>query len=199
MNFNSLYLGDCLEILPTFEPKSIDFTITSPPFKTYHKDYEKENEIYYPWLDKVLTELRRVTKEYIIMFNSSTRMVEISKRFNPHRIMIWYKGIINYSYRYEPIFIFKTGTESFKINKRIWGDTFKFQPIHKWSIPYENPVELYEAIVKMITKKNDIILDPFIGSGTLALAAKYLNRKWIGIEKNEDYYNLAKKRIESSL
>lgn len=44
---------------------------------------------------------------------------------------------------------------------------------------------------------NDVVLDPFSGSGTTCYVAKKLNRKYIGIEKNEEYFNISKKRIDS--
>lgn len=45
-------------------------------------------------------------------------------------------------------------------------------------------------------KKGDIILDPFIGSGTTAIASRQLSRKYIGIELNTEFYNLAKGNLE---
>jgi len=197
LELNYIYTGDCLEILRKYFPdKSIDFVITSPPFKTYVGDRELSDAQYYSWLSEVLDELERVTKEYTFMFNSSTRLIEICRRFNPVRILIWYKGIMKYSYRYEPIFIFKHSTATIKINKRIWSDTFKFLAIHKWLTPYQNPVPLYRAIVKMVTRPNEIVLDPFMGSGTLALACILENRPWVGIEINPEYVKIANDRIK---
>jgi len=196
LKLNYIYTGDCIDILRKYFPdKCIDFVITSPPFKTYVGDRELSNDKYYSWLDTVLNELERVTKQYSLMFNSSTRLIEICRRFNPIRVLIWYKGIMKYSYRYEPIFIFRHNTATLKINKRIWSDTFKFQAIHKWLTPYQNPVALYRAIVKMITRNNEIVLDPFMGSGTLALACLLEGRPWVGIEINPEYVEIANNRI----
>jgi DNA modification methylase len=47
----------------------------------------------------------------------------------------------------------------------------------------------------MASIKGDVVLDPFIGSGTTAVAAKELKRKWYGIETNPEYVKIAKKRI----
>ena len=61
------------------------------------------------------------------------------------------------------------------------------------------PLELPFRCIKLLTDPRDIILDPFIGSGTTAIAALQLRRKYIGIEKEEDYVNLAKRRIKRNL
>jgi len=52
-----------------------------------------------------------------------------------------------------------------------------------------------QHIVKIHTNKNDIVLDPFMGSGTTGVACKNLNRNFIGIELDKKYYKIAKKRI----
>jgi site-specific DNA-methyltransferase (adenine-specific) len=50
--------------------------------------------------------------------------------------------------------------------------------------------------IKILSYKNDIILDPFVGSGTSAVAAELLDRQWIGIELSPDYCNVARNRIK---
>ena len=58
-------------------------------------------------------------------------------------------------------------------------------------------------VVKMMienhTKENDIVYDPFMGSGTTAIAAKELNREYLGSEISQEYYDISKKRIETNL
>ena len=51
--------------------------------------------------------------------------------------------------------------------------------------------------IKILSYKNDVILDPFNGSGTSCVAAEILDRRWIGIELSENYANIAKERIQS--
>ena len=58
------------------------------------------------------------------------------------------------------------------------------------------PVDLLEYIIKTSSNENDIVLDCFMGSGSTGVACKHTNRKFIGIEIDEKYYELAKKRIE---
>lgn len=57
------------------------------------------------------------------------------------------------------------------------------------------PPELPEYLIKMLSDENDLVLDPFIGSGTTGRVAEKLNRKWIGFEISEEYCNIAKKDV----
>jgi site-specific DNA-methyltransferase (adenine-specific)/site-specific DNA-methyltransferase (cytosine-N4-specific) len=57
------------------------------------------------------------------------------------------------------------------------------------------PVSLPEWFIKLFTKDEDVVLDPFMGSGTTAVAAKKLNRYYIGMEKHPLYRKYANKRI----
>ena len=62
----------------------------------------------------------------------------------------------------------------------------------------EKPVELMEILISNSTNENDIILDPFAGSGTTGVACKNLNRNFIGIELDEKYFEVGKKRIKNN-
>lgn len=63
--------------------------------------------------------------------------------------------------------------------------------------PTQKPLEFMKRLIEMATKKGDTVLDPFIGTGTTAVAAHQLKRRWIGIESNTEYVKIAKKRIGS--
>ena len=62
--------------------------------------------------------------------------------------------------------------------------------------PTQKPISLLERIILSSTKENDLILDPFNGSGTTGIVATNLNRKYIGIEQETEYCELTIKRIE---
>lgn len=81
-----------------------------------------------------------------------------------------------------------------------------------WDIPYLNPsaaervgyptqkpISLLERIIDIVTDEGDVVLDPFMGSGTTLVAAKLKNRQYIGIDKSVDAIDLAKKRLESPI
>lgn len=63
----------------------------------------------------------------------------------------------------------------------------------------QKPTELLEYIIKTYTNENDLVLDNCIGSGSTAIAAINTNRNWIGIEKDETFFDNARKRIENRL
>jgi site-specific DNA-methyltransferase (adenine-specific)/modification methylase len=65
--------------------------------------------------------------------------------------------------------------------------------------PTQKPEKLLELIIKASSNENDIVLDPFFGTGTTGKIAEQLNRKWIGIEKNEQYILVAKERLKLRL
>ena len=61
--------------------------------------------------------------------------------------------------------------------------------------PTIKPVKLMEWLVKLLSSEGDVVLDPFSGSGTTAVACKALNRNYIGIEMNEHYIDISKQRL----
>lgn len=64
--------------------------------------------------------------------------------------------------------------------------------------PTVKPIKLMEYLVKLISPKGSLVLDPFMGSGTTGIAALNLGRRFIGIEKEPEYFEVAKKRIENA-
>jgi len=65
--------------------------------------------------------------------------------------------------------------------------------------PTQKPLKVIKWIIKYLSKKNDIVLDPFIGSGTTAVACKQLDRHYIGFEINSKYCEIAEKRLRSAV
>ena len=65
--------------------------------------------------------------------------------------------------------------------------------------PTQKPVELLSRIILASTKENDLVLDPFCGSSATGVAAALLNRKYVGIDLEEEYLQLSKKRLEETI
>lgn len=71
----------------------------------------------------------------------------------------------------------------------------EFDKVKSTLHPTQKPVALFEYLIKTYTNEGDVVLDNCIGSGTTAIAAINTDRNYIGIELDEDYYNIAKQRI----
>ena len=65
--------------------------------------------------------------------------------------------------------------------------------------PTVKPLELMKYLVKLVTPENALVLDPFMGSGTTGVAAVQIGRRFLGVEKDGEYFNYAKNRIETAL
>jgi len=93
---------------------------------------------------------------------------------------------------WKPILWYVKGEKSNNID--YMRDSMKLdvsKDLHKW----EQPIDFVEKIIESLTVKNQVVLDPFMGSGTFGVAAHRLERNFIGIEKDEEVYNRAKGRI----
>ncbi|MBS7251544.1 MAG: site-specific DNA-methyltransferase [Candidatus Freyarchaeota archaeon] len=86
------------------------------------------------------------------------------------------------------------GKEWTKYSISIW-DVVKSPEEMKLKHPAMFPEELVRRLIKIYTKEGEVVLDPFMGSGTIVLAARNLNRKGIGFELCEEFFSLAKKRL----
>jgi len=69
---------------------------------------------------------------------------------------------------------------------------------HKSLHPTAKPINLCEWILKTYSNEDETVLDMFMGAGSVGVAARNLNRRFLGIEKDIDYFNIAKKRIEGN-
>lgn len=63
------------------------------------------------------------------------------------------------------------------------------------SHPTQKPLKLIQQVMLTASKKGDLILDPFMGSGTTAVVAQALGRRWVGIEKESKYVDIVRKRL----
>ena len=90
--------------------------------------------------------------------------------------------------------------ETLSINGDKWTDMDRREnnkPTPRRNIhPTAKPIKLMSYIITLTTRENDIVLDPFIGSGTTAISSILLKRRFIGFEREEEYYKIATERIK---
>jgi DNA modification methylase len=94
----------------------------------------------------------------------------------------------------------KVAEEGYRLDPRGGGFDVMVYPqprplLHK----AEKPLELIMKLVHCSSNEGDVVLDPFLGSGTTAVVCERLGRRWIGIEVEERFCEIAKKRIEEKL
>ena len=108
--------------------------------------------------------------------------------------------IINRKYKYDKT-IYNNQTDSFKVNEgyRHAKSIIRISnPRIQGGHPTQKPLELMEYLIKTYSNENQTVLDNCMGSGTTGVACKLLNRNFIGIELNENYFKMAKERIENT-
>ena len=117
-------------------------------------------------------------------------------------ILIWEKslGIINkkrYAQNAEFIIrIYDLGTGLNAVeDSTMYSRVIQAQTLHKKLTPTQKPTSIMERFIRLSSKEGDVVLDPFLGSGTTAVAAIRLGRKYIGIEREERFYRIAEERI----
>lgn len=212
-----LRLGDCLEVMKSIEDSSIDAVVTDPPFGidfkyNSHKDHSNADD-YWIWLEPIYKEILRVTKDggFIAIWQAQLNFKHFWNWFGDD-IHI-YAGCKNFvqlrktpiNYAYDPVIMkYKEGAPLRPVKPKrnvdfFVANTAKFVTQIKnieRQHPCPRPIDQVTQIIENFTIDNGLILDPFMGSGTTGVACKNLNRRFIGIEKDECYYNIAKKRIE---
>jgi site-specific DNA-methyltransferase (adenine-specific) len=185
-------------------------------YKTYNDDMsEKEYQL---WIIEFLNECYRLIKPNgSIFFNHKPRRYKnkcylptdfVSKsNANLYQMIIWDRknspNIRNdilipstehiYWLCKDKPKVFRNNVDS-KYRSEVWTINPERQKEH----PAPFPLQLVNNCIQLSTQENDLVLDPFMGSGTTGLVCKNLNRNFIGIELDQNYFNIAKQRIEST-
>ena len=171
--------GDCRDVLPKIPDKAIDLVWTSPPFKEEDVDGD-----YWTLYDEWYRAMFRVAGKVLGITHSATKLNHLIATYPPSRTLIWSKGMVKYSWRFNPMLVYQID-DSYSVNKRIWSDVFGVPPLFQREIEkvhkYQDPLKLYSTIFAMF-KECRVVLDPFGGSCTTMLAAANLGMKSICIE-----------------
>lgn len=211
-----LMLGDCLERMKEIPDGSVDSVITDPP---YGMDYQSA------WrsADKRFKKIANDKKPFVWFLNDAFRVLKDGggmlcftdwKNQEPWRLAIEMAG---FSVKSQVIWNREShGMGDLKasfgpMHDVIWFAVkghFSFPGVRPKSVissmrvnsndlvhPNEKPVKLMEELIESITPAEGVVLDPFLGSGATGLAAKNLNRSFIGIERDEGYFAIAQRRI----
>ena len=229
MKLNKIYHMDCIEGMKQLKDNSIDLIVTSPPYNLgnshhtgnkRHNPYEDDMDErkYQEWQIEVLNECYRVLKKNGSMIYNHKNRIKNSIQITPYQWILKTKFLIkqeivwiNRSQNFDKIRFYpwterlywlvkdkKTNLIN-TLNKCDVFDWKEWKPVGtRGKHTRAFPVEMVTDLLKVFPNAK-IILDPFIGSGTTAVAALKLGRKFIGFELNPEYCNIANKRIKQYL
>lgn len=222
----TIVLGDCLEYMPTMAEKSIDLVLTDPPYnleidqkkytgvyatKGKHLDVIKESfgNRFEP--TEFLKKTIRISKNGVIVWHSKNLIktyVDFAEMNNyKWNLMFWHKSNpipAHFNHQLNDteycIRIYPSG--AYFNNELKYNDYFTYYilPVQADDEhPTPKPFSIMYKQINVFSKRDYVILDPFMGSGTTGVACAQLGRKFIGVEIEPKYYEIAKKRISNEL
>ncbi|ATW44089.1 DNA adenine methyltransferase YhdJ [Mannheimia haemolytica] len=218
---NEINNQDAIDWLKTLDASSIDLVITDPPYESLEKHrkvgtttrLKQSKSSSNQWFEifpnqrfeELFTEIYRVLKKnshFYLFCDQETMFIikPIAEKvgFKFWKPIIWDKVAIGMGYhyraRYEFILFFEKGKR--KLNNLSIPDILVEKRIVK-GYPTEKPVNLAKILIEQSTIENDIVIDPFCGSGFVGIAATYLNRKFKGNDISLEAVKLAIDRINN--
>ena len=210
-----LYNNDCMKVLLSLGDKSVDLVVTDIPYGEVNRkhgslrklDKGKADIVTFD-LNMLVSELVRVTKGSIYIFCGTEQVSDIRKilvqnkmstrlciweKTNPSPMngdRIWLSGVECCVFGRFPKATF---------NEHCKNTVFRYPCGRNKLHPTLKPLELIEKLVLASSNEGDTVLDPCMGSGTTGVACKKNNRKFIGIEMDKEFFDIASHRIESEV
>jgi site-specific DNA-methyltransferase (adenine-specific) len=212
----TVYLGDSMEILPTLG--LVDAVVTDPPYGINTKS-DGDGKLN-PWADLCnsafwytawIRECHRRLQPHGALWTClnwrslvTFQKAALDAKWSIESLLVWDKcwigpgGSRGLRPSYELVALM--ARENFSIDDRGLPDVqrFKWSSIKPNGHPAEKPVDLMRFLINNSTVEDAVVLDPFLGSGTTAIAALETGRRVIGIEQDPAWFDLACKRIENS-
>lgn len=197
---NKIILGDSLEIMKMIPDESIDLVFTDPPY-----------------LKKYLYTYKYLADECPRIMKKGASLVVITPHYGIEEIISYFRGKLKYRWMlcmnqfegahprmamgievmWKPMLwyvknAYPSGRGFLRDGIKIENDSGQKKPSgHKW----EQSLDWCMYYIEKLTKPNDVVLDPYVGSGTVAVACKSLGRNYIGIEIDEHYWRIANERV----
>lgn len=223
MELNKIYNMDCLKGMREMSDNCVDLVVTDPPYvietsgagiyKQADKQYVKElNDMKNGFSTEVLDELCRIMKKInIYFFCSQKQIIPLLDYFVKGKkcnwnLLTWHKTnpvpACGNKYLTDTEFILFFREKGVKIygtfNTKF---TYYVTPLNqtdkkKYGHPTIKPINIVKNLIINSSLENGIVFDPFMGSGTTAVAAMECGRNFIGYELNPDYYEMCDQRIK---
>ena len=197
-----LYCGDCIDVMKQFDDKSFDLCLTDPPYGIGY-DYESYNdsrENTVMLIEQMIMQAKRIA-ERTAMFIDAGSMFDMPR---PDWTLCWFSP----SRPNRSPFGFSTWTPIlfYGKDKRFNGGqkpdgfmTTSLTNAPKSIHTCPKPLEPVNWLLHRYTDENQLVVDPFGGTGTTAISCIKYNRKYVIIEKEEKYCEIAAKRIDTEI
>ena len=207
--------GDCLERMKEISAGSVDLVLTDPPYgmkfvsnyrRQKYKNIKADDSL--DWLDSFVREIYRVSKDntahyvFCTFHNLDVFKQSIERYFKVKNILVWEKNNTSmgdlkadFAPKVEFVIFFQKGRRL--INGKRDPNIFRFNRTGNKNHPTEKPVDMIEYLLSKFSSDEGVVIDPFMGSGSTGVACRNLNRKFIGIEMDDGYFDIAKERILS--
>ena len=222
---NKIYNMDCIQGMRQMSDKSVDLVVTDPPYlietsgagiyKQDDKQYVKElNKMKDGFSREILDELCRIMKKInIYIFCSQKQIIPLVDYFVKEKncnwnLLTWHKSnpvpACGNKYLTDTEFILFFREKGVKIYGEYKSKfTYYVTPLNQkdkktYGHPTIKPLDMVSNFIINSSKEGDIVFDPFMGSGTTAVAAMKCNRNFLGYELNTDYYEICNKRIKEA-
>lgn len=193
----TLYYGDCLEMLPEMEAGSVDAVVTDPPYGVDIAawDCRVPHELCY--------EFHRIARGPIVWFGAAPQHRNDLLAFDPppQRVVVWSPRFTlshtcahGMAYRWHPVYCWRVPQRHNGPSWDVWD--YPTECGNWWKHSCTKPESMMRDVVQFAS---GTVLDPFTGSGTTAIACIRTGRRFIGIEIEEKYCEIAAKRIEREL
>jgi site-specific DNA-methyltransferase (adenine-specific) len=209
-NLNWVITGDCLKLLPLLPAASVDMVLTDPPYLVrYHSRDGRgvPNDDTDAWLMPAFGELYRVLKpdRFCVSFCGFTQAEKFllawkGAGFRVLEHLVWrkrYPSSTGFVRRYhEQAYLLAKGTPR--------RPHMQLSSVLEWRYtenrlhPTQKPVGALLPLVMAFSQIGDVILDPFAGSGSSAVAAALLGRHYLAFELDEEYARLARARLQTA-
>ena len=203
--------GNSIKIMKELQNNSVDLILTDPPYgddSVYGLNNKsiKNNEnplINCLALVEMYRILRRNRSVYIFTnwkhYPFLTEFILRYTKFKIRHLVVWKKHNFGlgwaFRHQYELILVLEKGKPKYNLTDFSNVQTAKHINHNKENHPHEKPIDLLKKIIEHSSKKGDLVLDPFCGTGSCGIACQELNRDFIGVELDEKWVEVAKERV----
>lgn len=207
---NTIVNADCLHFLPTLPSESVNFILTDPPYITRYKSRDGRtvpNDDNAAWLKPAFAEMHRVLKRdsFCVSFYGWPQADRFIRAYRDagFRIVGHFVFPKRYTsstkfvrYQHECAHLLAKGNPPKP--KYAIGDVIDWTYSGNKHHPTEKPLSVLLPLVDTFSARDDLVLDPFSGSGSSLIAAKSLGRSYLGVELDAGYNGIASRRLEEA-